>query len=71
MSISGAGPVDGHEIDFSSSLWELQSQMATAIIAKHLLHANQAIDIPVLLLGDNKGIQNKYQKPCVNRLHHH
>jgi hypothetical protein len=70
MSISGAGPVDGHANDLSSSRGDLQSQTAMAIITNSLLQAHQATDIHVTFLGDNKGIQSKCQNITLNRLHH-
>jgi hypothetical protein len=71
MSISGAGPVNGHVIDLSSYRGELQSQTAMALIIKSLLQAHNATDIPITLLRDNKGIQKKCKNTHTDRLHNH
>jgi hypothetical protein len=71
MSITGAGPVDGHILDLSSSRGELQSQTAMAIITNTFLTANNATDITTTLLGDNKGVQNKCATPKINKLQYH
>lgn len=71
MSITGYGAVDGHVMDLSSSRGELQSQTAMTVIAKALLQANDALDIPITLYGDNQGIQTKCSHPKMNKLHHH
>lgn len=71
MPISGAGSVDGHANDLSSSGGELQSQTAMTIIMNSFLHVHQANAIPVTFIGDNQGIQNKCQNVTTNRLHHH
>jgi hypothetical protein len=71
MSITGLGPVDGHEIDLSSSRGELQSQTAMAIMTNTLLQSHDAMNTPVTLLGDNKGVQNRCQNPQANKMSHH
>ncbi len=71
MPITGYGAVDGHITDLSSSRGELQSQTAMTVIAKTLLQANEALNIPITLYGDNQGVQTKCSNPRMNKLHHH
>jgi hypothetical protein len=71
MKIEGVGPVHGHVIDMSSAQGELQAQTALAIMSKVLLTQNNATDIPVVLISDNKGIQTGCNNSKRDRLHHH
>lgn len=56
MEVEGTEPVDSYPIDMSSTWGELQSSMSLAIMSKIILTQNNASEINVVLLSDNKGM---------------
>jgi hypothetical protein len=71
MSITGHGAIDGHVMDLSSSRSELQCQTAMTVITKAVLQANDALDMPITLYGDNQGVQTKCSYPKMYKFHNH
>ena len=71
MPLTGIRPVDGHTIDLSLSRGELQSQTAMATMTNSLLKASKATDIPVTLIGDDKGVLTKCASPIINKIKCH
>ncbi len=71
MHISGEGIVDGPADYLSSTRGEAQGQAALAVMASIMLKANDSLNTPIKLVGDNKGVQTKTAKKGFYKLRHH
>ncbi len=71
MKIEGTGSVDRHAIDMSSVRGELKGQMALAIMSMVILTQNNATEIPVVLICDNKWVQAGCNNTKKILQHHH
>lgn len=65
------GPVDGYQTDLSSSRGELQGQTVLVIVFNILLSTQPSNLNTVKLIEDNKGVEQKTTKVCLNKINHH
>lgn len=71
MQISGSGPVDGFQADLSSARGEIHGQTALAIMSDIFLKTHNQQNMPIIMYGDNIGVQQRCKDKMTLKLRDH